>query len=209
VFLKYFKDAQTKDILDKFTLIYDGIGMHLALKYFFDSQVTNEKIVSTDLWNMLLSELNRNGEKVFFYGGWEKSFDNLKKNIQKLYPELLIVGFFNGINSLNENDIEHIANSGASVLFVGLGTPLQEKWILENKDRLNIPLIIACGSAIDFLSGFTKRAPQIIRTIHFEWIYRLLQHPGRLWKRYLIGIPVFVFKVLIIKVKFIKKSRLV
>jgi len=207
VFLKYLKDKSIQNCLDSFLLIPDGIGMHLALKYFFGPLISTEKIVSTDLWDILLLYLSKNKRRVFFYGGWEISYDNLKEKILGSYPGLSIAGFFDGANKLKENDLKQIYESKADVLFVGLGTPLQEKWILENKNNLNIPLIIACGSAIDFFSGYTKRAPMYLRKMHLEWLHRLLLNPGRLWKRYIIGIPVFVFKVIIIKIKFEGKSK--
>ena len=93
------------------------------------------------------------------------------------------------------------------MLLVALGTPYQEEWISENKDKINIPIVIAIGSGLYFLSGTIKRAPKWMRNIGLEWFYRLFQEPKRLWRRYIIGIPIFVFNIIVIKVKLLFKKE--
>jgi N-acetylglucosaminyldiphosphoundecaprenol N-acetyl-beta-D-mannosaminyltransferase len=85
------------------------------------------------------------------------------------------------------NIIELINQSKATVLVVGLGAPKQEKWIVKYKDQLtNVDIILALGATIDFEAGKINRAPMVIRKLALEWLYRILQEPKRLWRRYLI-----------------------
>lgn len=104
---------------------------------------------------------------------------------------------FNFENDANENAtiVEMINQSGATVLAVGVGSPKQEKWIIQHKDTMpNIKIFMAIGATIDFEAGTLKRAPQWISNIGMEWGYRLLSEPKRLWKRYLIDdMPFFWF----------------
>jgi exopolysaccharide biosynthesis WecB/TagA/CpsF family protein len=101
--------------------------------------------------------------------------------------------------------IEEIKNSGATVLAVGVGAPKQEKWIYKYKEQLpNIKIFLAIGATLDFEAGNKKRAPKWVTEIGLEWLHRLLSEPKRLWKRYLIGGPIFCW--LILKQKFNLKS---
>ena len=100
-----------------------------------------------------------------------------------------------------------LLDGGADILMVALGTPYQEEWIFQYKDKINVAVIIAVGSGLDFLAGVKKRAPLWMREIGLEWMYRLFQETKRLWKRYLIGIPVFVFNIVLLKVKLMLKKE--
>ena len=97
--------------------------------------------------------------------------------------------------------MNEINASNSDILFLGLGSPYQEKFISLYGKILNVPLQIAIGSGIEFLSSVRKRAPLMLQRLGLEWLFRLLNEPKRLWKRYLIGIPVFMFKVLCYKVR--------
>jgi N-acetylglucosaminyldiphosphoundecaprenol N-acetyl-beta-D-mannosaminyltransferase len=88
---------------------------------------------------------------------------------------------------------------------IGLGTPYQEYWLSSYSKEIDIPVQLCIGSGIEFLSGLNKRAPRILIKFGLEWLHRLIMEPKRLWKRYIIGIPLFTFKVLIIKIKLMLK----
>ena len=93
--------------------------------------------------------------------------------------------------------IEKINNSNATVLAVGVGAPKQEKWIIEHKDKLpKIKIFIAIGATIDFEAGHIKRAPKLVSEYGFEWLYRLVSDPKRLWKRYLLDDVPFIYLLL-------------
>ena len=85
-----------------------------------------------------------------------------------------------------------INNSGADIIWVGLGLPKQERWIYEHRDRLNVPIAIGVGAAFKFLSGQVRRAPAWIGNNGFEWLWRLVVEPRRVWRRVLIDGPHFV-----------------
>jgi len=121
-----------------------------------------------------------------------------------LYPKLIIKGVIARKLCFDENILNEINSSNSDILFLGLGTPYQEKWIATFGKKTNIPIQIAAGSGIDFLSGVYKRAPEMLRKLGLEWLFRLFSEPKRLWKRYLLGIPHFVF--LIIKQKLFTKE---
>lgn len=82
------------------------------------------------------------------------------------------------------------------LLFVGFGMPLQEEWIRRHRHALRAGAIFPCGSMIDYASGLKSIAPPWMRNNGMEWLYRLFQEPGRLWKRYLVGNPRFIFRVM-------------
>ncbi len=92
--------------------------------------------------------------------------------------------------------IDEINASGASILLVGMGVPVQDLWIARNFDALRTPVVVAVGGLFDFFSGNVSRAPTLLRSIGCEWIWRLLQEPGRLWSRYLIGNVAFILRAL-------------
>jgi N-acetylglucosaminyldiphosphoundecaprenol N-acetyl-beta-D-mannosaminyltransferase len=85
-----------------------------------------------------------------------------------------------------------ISRAAPDVLWVGLGTPKQERWMQEHKDKLQVPVLVSVGAAFDILSGRRNQAPPWMREHGFEWLFRLLQEPRRLWRRYLIYGPQFI-----------------
>ena len=201
VFIKCLKNEELSSQINKFLLIPDGVGLYLASKILYGKDGLIKRIVTTDLWYQLLEIANENRYKIFFLGGSVEAASMLEKKIRTSYPNLIITGVIDRDSYNDFNTIERLNESESDILLVGLGTPLQENWIHQNSDKVNIPVQIAVGSALEFFSGNYKRAPLVLRKIGLEWFYRLLKEPKRLWKRYLIGIPVFVFKVLCYKVR--------
>ena len=101
-----------------------------------------------------------------------------------------ISGIHHGYFKPEENDqiIKMINDSGAEVLLVGMGVPMQEFWIMNNKDQFReVKIALAAGAVMDFISGHIKRAPSWVRKIKMEWFHRFLKEPGRLFNRYFIG----------------------
>ena len=91
--------------------------------------------------------------------------------------------------------IEKLNNSGADILVVGFGMPIQEKWLMENRNSINIPVVITGGAVFDWIAGEHKRGSKLLLNSGFEWLARLLIEPKRLWKRYLVGNPLFILRV--------------
>ncbi len=196
------KNSALKDSLDKIDILFpDGIGIYLASKFLYGKEGLKHLTKGTDLYYKILKYANDNHLKMFFYGGDDKSSLRLESVLKSSYPNITIKGIFSR-NSKDKNlIINNIISSSPDILFIGLGTPLQEYFISENSEKLNVPVSIAMGSGIDFISGYMKRAPKWMLKLQLEWLFRLFYEPARLWKRYIIGIPVFIFKVLIFKFK--------
>ena len=92
--------------------------------------------------------------------------------------------------------LEHIAELKPDIVLVGMGTPQQELWVDHNIDRVEAPVLWTVGALFDYLSGRTPRAPHWIADNGFEWIFRLAVEPRRMWRRYLLGNPAFLYRVL-------------
>jgi len=109
------------------------------------------------------------------------------------YPQLLIVGTYHGYfdkthgSQENELIVQAINRLDVDILLVGMGMPVQEKWLKENWPRLNCRVALPIGAAFDYLAGTTRRAPHWLTDHGFEWLGRLLVEPGRLWRRYVVG----------------------
>jgi N-acetylglucosaminyldiphosphoundecaprenol N-acetyl-beta-D-mannosaminyltransferase len=196
------RDNSLNECLAKFDLVHaDGIAVHLASKFLYNRTERTERVNGTDLYYKLFS--GDRSYNYFILGGPEKTKELLEK---KFGEKSRICGFlFKSMDA--ENDISVINASGADILFVALGTPGQESWIIKNKDKINVPVIIATGSGIDYLTGVKKRAPNLIRILGLEWVFRLFQEPARLWNRYIIQNPIFIFKIIKQKVNLLIKKE--
>lgn len=203
VLLKCLKDEELSTQINKLLLIPDGVGVYLSSKFLYGKNGLSERIVTTDLWYNILKTAGEKRYKIFFLGGSVEAAQLIRRKIKTSFPNLIITGVIDRDSYNDFETIRRLSESRSDILFVGLGTPLQEHWLHQNSERVNIPVQIAVGSAIEFFSGNYKRAPLVLRKIGLEWFYRLLKEPKRLWKRYLIGIPVFVFKILCFKVRLI------
>ena len=207
VFLQYYKNKEWRSILNEFFLIPDGVGVYLSSKFLYGKNGLSERIVTTDLWYNILKTADEKRYKIFFLGGSVEAASMLEKKIKTSYPNLIITGVIDRDSYNDFNTIRRLNESKSDILFVGLGTPFQEQWLYQNSERVDIPVQITVGSAIEFFSGNYKRAPLVLRKIGLEWFYRLLKEPKRLWKRYLSGIPVFVFKVIVFKVRLLMNKN--
>lgn len=177
-----------------FYLYTDGIGMFWAKRILHGGNVIRS--VATDLNSLILELAEREKFRVFFYGGSSHATKMLGEKLFYLFPTLIVTGIFGRESQTNDELIDKLNTSKSDILFVGLGTPQQEEWIARNKNKVNIPVKIAVGSGIDYLAGTYKRAPKIMQRIGLEWFFRLIYDPKRLWKRYILGIPYFIYLVL-------------
>ena len=134
---------------------------------------------------------------VYFYGSTEDVLIRLSERLKISYPGLCIVGIeappFRNLSSKEDEDaVKRINDSGACIVFVGLGCPKQERWMAEHRDRIK-GVMIGVGAAFDFYAGTLKRAPEWMRDNGLEWLHRLMIDPKRLWKRYLITNSLFLW----------------
>jgi N-acetylglucosaminyldiphosphoundecaprenol N-acetyl-beta-D-mannosaminyltransferase len=142
----------------------------------------------------------KNGYKVFLLGGSSGQSGQLRQELKKKLPGLRVAGNHDTpARPIPEKDnaviVKKINQSGAQVVFVGMGCPTQELWMMENRDKLNAPALIGVGAAFDFLSGRVRQAPEWMQNVGLEWLYRLIQEPKRLWYRYTVINARFLFLV--------------
>jgi N-acetylglucosaminyldiphosphoundecaprenol N-acetyl-beta-D-mannosaminyltransferase len=142
----------------------------------------------------LCKEATNNGKRIFLYGAKPGIADEAKAKLEEMFPGILIVGTLNGYEK-NEEVIERTINdSGAEIVFVALGSPAQENWIIAHKEKLNPSVYQGVGGSFDVISGRLNRAPAVFQKFGLEWLYRLLKEPWR-WKRQL-ELPRFLLRVL-------------
>jgi exopolysaccharide biosynthesis WecB/TagA/CpsF family protein len=173
----------------------DGIGVRLAAQMFGDG--VEENINGTDLFPLLCQRLAGTSHGIFLLGAREGLAEKVAENMTERYPGITFAGCQHGYFTAENEDevINKINASGASVLLVALGAPQQELWLARNRDRLNVRILMGVGGLFDYYSGRIERAPVWIREIGLEWVWRLLQEPGRMWRRYVIGNPLFLYRV--------------
>ena len=152
----------------------------------------------TDLFVPLCEGAADRGQSIFFLGGRPGVAEQAARKAQELAPGLQVAGTADGYFSQNDEAdvIERINASGADILLVAFGVPLQDVWIAKHRDRLSPRLAIGVGAQFDFWSGQVQRAPQPVRQIGLEWVWRLGLEPRRLFQRYVFGNPVFVARAL-------------
>ncbi|HTY10749.1 MAG TPA: WecB/TagA/CpsF family glycosyltransferase [Bacteroidota bacterium] len=183
--------------------IPDGYGMHAAGKFLYGEDKAFRRVSNgTDLYEILLKEADRCGWKIFFLGDTEQTLQALHRTITARYPGLIVAGTHHGFGDLDdENILSAINASGGDILMIGMGTPRQDAWLWKHYEKLRVPVMMTVGAGIGFMSGRKKRAPEMLRTIHAEWLFRLFQEPRRLWRRYFLGIPKFMVYIVLQKVR--------
>ena len=148
------------------------------------------------MWNV--NELaHKSGYKYFLYGDTAATLKTLAEKLSAEFPGLKVVGThsppFRPLTAEeDESEIEVINQAEPDVLWVGLGTPKQERWIADHRSRLNVPVVVGVGASFKFSTGIVNRAPRLLRDMGFEWMWRLIREPKRVWRRVLIDAPQFI-----------------
>lgn len=148
-----------------------------------------QRVPGPDLMPAILALSQEKGYTHYFYGSTEQTLDRLKKVLLSKYPKLKIAGMYAPpfrklTQAEDEEDVRRINDSGADFVWVALGAPKQEKWMYEHRNRVN-GLMIGVGAAFDFIAGTTRRAPMWMQRFCMEWVFRIMQDPGRMLPRYL------------------------
>jgi len=129
----------------------------------------------------------------FFYGGGDGTAERLAENLRQRHKIVVAGTYTPPFRPLTDEEQRHVCalieTSAPDVLWVGLSTPKQEKWMLQNRRKLEVPVMLGVGAAFDINSGRTRQAPTWMRDNGLEWFFRLSIEPQRLWRRYLVVIP--------------------
>lgn len=191
--MKAQEDDTLRDLLQRATYpIPDGIGVVIAS--ILKGGRIRQRVTGIDLMLRLCEAAAKNEKKVFLYGAKPGVVEEAKKNLERKYPGLNIVGVMNGYEKNEQAVIEAINSSNADILFVALGSPAQEKWIVQHMNVLVPKVYQGVGGSFDVASGNLKRAPLFMQKLGLEWLYRLIKEPWR-WRRQLI-LPKFLIKVI-------------
>lgn len=188
--------------LQSFDLIYpDGIGAVWAGRWLTGQKL--EKMTGAD-WIIPLCDLaQRKGWRLYILGGKTGVAQQAADNLHRQFPALKIVGTHDGYFSDAQADevISEIVTLRPDILFVGLGVPMQEMWIKKWKSLLPVKVSWAVGALFDYVAGIEPRAPLWMRNLALEWLWRMWVDPMGKWKRYLLGNPLFLVRVVLQKIK--------
>jgi N-acetylglucosaminyldiphosphoundecaprenol N-acetyl-beta-D-mannosaminyltransferase len=204
-----YQDASFATVVNSANIITpDGMPLIWAMRLLHG--IKNDRVAGMDLLPRLLTTAIEKNISVFFYGGSQKMLDATAAYIQKAFPALKVAGLYSPpfralTKEEDESVIEMINNSGARLVFVVLGCPKQEKWMNTMKGKINATMV-GVGGALPVLVGEQKRAPQWMQKNGLEWLYRLIQEPGRLWKRYFYTNAVFILLLIKEKIKTLFKK---
>lgn len=173
----------------------DGIGMKLAGKLL--GREIRQNVNGTDLFPRLCEALAGTGRGLYLLGAKPGVTDDVVAWIARTYPDVLVSGWHHGFYAPEDTGeiVASIAQSKASVLLVAFGAPRQDLWIRLYLEATGASVGIGVGGLFDFYSGRTARAPIWLREIGCEWLYRFIQEPGRMWRRYFVGNTVFLARV--------------
>ncbi|WP_415714154.1 WecB/TagA/CpsF family glycosyltransferase [Roseibium sp.] len=188
-------DPDYLETLNRMTLLNDGVGMALASKYLHGESFP-ANLNGTDLIPHILAEIGT-PLRIYLLGAKEEQVQLAKAHIEKTYPAHEVVGVRNGYFDV-EDCAEVCAQVSAArpdLLLVAMGNPRQEKFIMENRAKLNATIAVGVGALFDFMSGNVVRAPKAVQAVGLEWLFRFLQEPRRLFQRYVVGIPRFFLAV--------------
>ena len=178
----------------------DGFGVSVGAQLLGHNRIP--RLTPPD-WISSLGELCvRHGFTMYFLGSRPGIAKKASLKIRENLPGLNIVGthhgYFNKEPEREENKsvIENINSNNPNILWIGFGMPLQEKWLMENWDSLNVNVALTGGAIFDYISDEIRRGPKWLTNRGFEWLTRLLIEPKRLWRRYLIGVPLFFLRIM-------------
>lgn len=187
-------------------IVPDGQPVRWALNSFYKLGM-KDRVYGPELTLWVLEKADKLGLKVYLYGSTATTLEKLQAFVERSYPRVDICGvhvdrFREATPEEDVEDILKINNSGAHIVLVGRGCPRQELWVANHKGKVNAAMM-AVGAAFDFHAGLLKQAPDWMQRNGLEWLFRLIQEPKRLFKRYFITNSLFIFRYL--KHKFILK----
>jgi len=193
--IAYTDEAYRQVLQSADRVLPDGIGINIGCRLLNQALLAN--VNGTDLFPRLCERAAKDGYSLFLLGGQPGVVVKAAFAMQERFPNLIIAGIQEGYFSDEQEAevLETINSSDAAILLVGFGVPRQELWLARYHEQLSPTVCMGIGGLFDYYSGRIPRAPVWLREIGMEWSWRLIQEPGRMWKRYLIGNPLFLYRV--------------
>lgn len=193
------RDAEFRMALEHAgAIVADGIGCILGAK--FAGVDVGPRITGSDVFLAFMRLLDARCGSAFFFGCSDEVLSIVLTRVRHDFPNVKIHGFAPPFRpwteAENEAMLARIAAAQPDVLWVAMTAPKQEKWVEANRGRLQVPVIASVGAVFEYYAGTTHRAPPWICNLGFEWLYRLLREPKRLWRRTLVSAPVFLSLVI-------------
>lgn len=176
-------------------VVADGIGIKLAGKIL--NTHLRQNVNGTDLFPRLCEHLQATGQGLFLLGGRPGVPEDVAAWIGRSYPGTRVTGVQHGYFDANQTDdvIAAIRQSGTDILLVAFGAPKQDLWIERHLSKTGVNVAMGVGGLFDFYSGRIPRAPVWLREVGGEWLFRFIQEPRRMWRRYFVGNLEFLFRV--------------
>lgn len=195
------RDARLRGFLNGAEIVFcDGAGVMLGARVL--GEKIPERITYADWTWELAAFAEAQGLSVFFLGARPGVADKAARRLVERFPGLKVAGTHHGYfdrtpgSPENEMVLRKINAASPDVLLVGFGMPIQEYWLMENREKIDARVVLTGGAVFDYVSGELRRGPKVLTDNGFEWLARLLIEPGRLWRRYVVGNPLFLLRVL-------------
>ena len=196
-----YEDAALRAFFNGAEVVFcDGAGVVLAARV-LGGRIP-ERITYADWAWRLAAFAAAEGFSLFFLGARPGVAQAAAERLKERHPNLKIAGFRHGYfdhaagSPQSAAVVEEINAAAPDILLVGLGMPLQERWLMDYRERIDAGAILTGGAVFDYLSGRLSRGPRLLTDNGFEWLARLLAEPRRLWRRYIVGNPLFLLRVL-------------
>jgi N-acetylglucosaminyldiphosphoundecaprenol N-acetyl-beta-D-mannosaminyltransferase len=195
-----YEQAWLRNFFNNSSICYcDGMGVKLAAQFLGHPLL--ERFTLPDWINQLTKLGQEKKYRFYFLGNPPQIAEKAATKLQENYPNLQIAGTYHGFfdktkgNPGNDQVITKINTAHPDILMVGFGMPIQERWVLENQDELNVNVIITCGALFEYISGDLPRGPKWMTNHYLEWLTRIFISPQRYLKRYLRDNPLFLIRL--------------
>jgi len=194
------KDAEFRAALDRASaVVADGVGCQWGGA--LSGVSVGPRITGSDFFIPVMAALNAAAGRAFFFGSSEAVLERLGSRVNRDYPrvstQMLSPPFGSWSGEENAKMLGEISRFKPDVLWVGMTAPKQEKWVAANIESLDVAVIGSIGAVFDYYAGATHRAPQWICDLGLEWLYRLPREPTRLWRRTFVSAPLFLWLVIL------------
>lgn len=195
-------DQDYRAILLAADVVYpDGYGVILASRIL--GEPLRARVTASDCFVDFCKASAVERIRLFLLGASPEVVEAAATSLRRRVPDLDIAGTLGGYfgPQMEDQVVDAVNHAAPDVLVVGMGVPRQEKWLHRNADRLTCPVVWGVGGLFDFLSGRTTRSPQWLADLWLEWVFRMFQEPRRMWRRYLVGNPVFLCRTILQRVR--------